>query len=202
MVERIYDGAFRCFENACELNEEGQLLYENDRLARSYTLFHFSFEELGRFYMMMKLVMEYLMGKTHARDVNYGALKEMGYTDHTRKLDKSVFQFIATSMYSASLGGRPDLIDQMEKLYDELIAETGNYDSDKNKSIYLNFQDNEFVKPIDNISKDTVDKMKQLSEIALLNAKLVVKTFQREGDFKDVKVKIREEMKKKSSDEK
>lgn len=202
MVKKIYFGAFKCYENALELFDEGQLLFDNGKLARSYTLFHFSFEELGRFYMMMKLVMECLLGKIQPKDVNFKALKEMGYTDHTKKLDKSVFQLIAMSMYSASLGGRSDLINQMEKLYEELILETGNYDDDKNRSIYLNFQDNEFVKPIENITETTVEKMKQLSEIALLNTKMVVDTFQREGGFDNVKSKMKNEIQKNENDHK
>jgi AbiV family abortive infection protein len=195
MVKKIYYGAFKCYENALELYEEGQILYDSGRLARSYTLFHFSFEELGRFYMMMKLVMDFLFEKIPAKEVNFNTLKKMGYTDHTKKLDKSVFQFIATSMYSASLGGRKDIIDQMEKLYVELILETSNYDANKNRSIYLNYEENEFVKPIDNISNETVEKMKQLSDIAIINAKMVVETFQREGDFEKFQTKIKTEIK-------
>jgi AbiV family abortive infection protein len=55
MLKKIYDAIFITYENIIDLHECADLLYNQGKTNRSYTLYHFSFEEGGRFFYYLKL---------------------------------------------------------------------------------------------------------------------------------------------------
>lgn len=54
---------FKIYENACELIDEAELLYKNQKYARSYLCSHSAFEEFGKIPMLHSAAVEIHMGK-------------------------------------------------------------------------------------------------------------------------------------------
>ncbi|MDH4471511.1 MAG: AbiV family abortive infection protein [Fluviicola sp.] len=187
--EKTYNAIFQSLQNAKDLYEDGKILDLHGRLPRAYTLYHFSFEETGRAFILSSLFLDYILKELDYRDFIPKRLNERGYIDHQKKLNNATFEFSKFAAYASILGNRNDLIDKIQKLYDGF--EIGKMDENKNKSIYLSFSKNEFLIPSDGLSEDDLNEMKILAEINLNFVELVVQTFENEGGYKNIVQKYR-----------
>ncbi|MCD8413674.1 AbiV family abortive infection protein [Tenacibaculum finnmarkense] len=190
MLEKIYNAIFLTYENASELYEDAEILYKNGKTKRSYTFYHFSFEEGGRFFMLAKVLFQYLMKDIEKKDLNYKYLKSLGFEQHIKKLDESVFKMFAESTYNSVLDNNTELTQKLTKMHDNLKGRVNEFNNLKNRSIYLSHINNDFVKPIDSISTDNVEDMKQLADIQLINAKKMVERLRKEGTLEELKSKF------------
>lgn len=63
-VEDIEKAFTKIYENACELIEDAELLYNNGRYARSYLCSHIAFEEFGKLPMLNSIALDIYFGKS------------------------------------------------------------------------------------------------------------------------------------------
>jgi len=193
MLEKIYNALFQTYENASELYEDAEILYRNGKTKRSYTFYHFSFEEGGRFFLLAKVLFKSLMKEIGTADLNYGYLKSIGFENHIKKLDESVLKLFAQPVYDSVLKNDTEQTEQLTEMYEDLKSRISEFNNLKNRSIYITHIDNNFVKPTESITIENVEYMKQLSEIQLINAKQLIERIKKEGTLADLKTKFNAE---------
>lgn len=189
MLEKIYNALFLTYENASELYEDAEILHNNDKPKRSYTFYHFSFEEGGRFFLLLKVLLKSLQNEIQPSDLNYGYLKSIGFEHHIKKLDESVLKLFAKSVYNSVLQDDTEQTKKLTILYEELKGRITEFNNLKNRSIYISHIDNKFIKPMDSISLENVKYMKELAEIQLINANQILEQIRNEGSLEDLKKK-------------
>ncbi|WP_045515791.1 AbiV family abortive infection protein [Neobacillus niacini] len=59
-IEKIFS---KIYENACELLEESEILYNNGKHARAYLCAHIAFEEFGKLPMLNSVAIDVFFGK-------------------------------------------------------------------------------------------------------------------------------------------
>ena len=189
MLEKIYNALFQTYENASELYEDADILYRNGKTKRSYTFYHFSFEEGGRFFLLAKVLFKSLMKEIKTSDLNYGYLKSIGFEHHIKKLDESILKLFAQSVYDSELKSDSEQTEQFIKMYEDLKSRISEFNNLKNRSIYISHINNNFVKPTDSITTENVEYMKLLSEIQLINAGKILERIKKEGSLNSLKTK-------------
>jgi len=187
MFEKIYNAIFLTYENASELYEDAEILYKNGKTKRSYTFYHFSFEEGGRFFLLAKTLFRFLLKEIEITELNYGYLKSIGFEHHIKKLDESVLKMFTSSVYNSTLENNTEFIEKLTEMYEDLKGRVNEFNNLKNRSIYISYIDNNFVKPTDSISIDNVEDMKQLADIQLINAKQLLEQIKKEGFLQRLK---------------
>lgn len=181
MVKKIRLGIDLSLKNALSLFDDGELLYANKRIPRAYTMFHFSLEEVGRFHMLLGIYLGVLTGRIKKSDANFRLLKSKGYENHLIKLEKSLSFSLAISKELIKKTGGNIKINEAEYLYEKMKNKIKDFNIMKNKSLYVNFQNNSFVLPEDNVSTTRVEEIKDLAEIGIVLSKNVLNALEKEG---------------------
>ncbi|NCP84617.1 MAG: AbiV family abortive infection protein [Bacteroidetes bacterium] len=191
MEKEIASALYLTYENAKSLWEEAQILKQNIKTSRAYTLFHLCFEECGRFHLIYNLHMSYVTNEISAKDLNYGYLKKKGYEKHNEKILES-FRGIHKMAYVNLLinsGLEPDSdwdlklkdeIQELETRISELYENDVELNRLKNQSLYVTFENNKFNLPDDII---TVRHFAIIEKIATISLKAI----KRMVDFADAK---------------
>ncbi|WP_170164549.1 AbiV family abortive infection protein [Sinomicrobium pectinilyticum] len=190
MLEKIYKAMFLTFENATELYEDAEILYKNGKIKRSYTFYHFSFEEGGRFFLLVKVFFKSLLNEIKPFELNYGYLKKNGFEQHIKKLDESVLKLFATQVYTSVLQNNTEQTEKLTEMYEELKGRISEFNNLKNRSIYISYIENEFTKPSNSITLENVDYMKELAGIQLINIKQILQRIEKEGSINNLKTKF------------
>ena len=183
MLKKFIELLYKTKENANSLYDDANILFNSNRKERAYTLYHLSFEECGRFFIVLKNLTNYHNGKIQLRDLNYGKLKSQGYERHVSKLKESVLKMFALPILNAS----EEEIDYLTKKYDELFADINFSDEKKNLSLYVSYKDNNFYLPSESIQQSDVDKAKILSEIQLDTINKILSHLEINGWFNTLK---------------
>lgn len=191
LTEKIFNAIIPAYQNALDLFQDADILYKSDRLPRAYCLYHFSFEETGKCFILINLFLDYAMCKIKFQDIKPKLLKERGFQDHIDKLKKSTLEFSKFGAFVSILGGKKDIIQQIEKMYDNFNVEK--MDNNKNQSIYLTFKNNNFMMPSDLLNEDDFHEMKNLAEINLNFLKIVIQAFEKEDGYNNIVTKIKKE---------
>lgn len=191
MLEKIYDALFQTYENASELYEDAEILSRNGKTKRSYTFYHFSFEEGGRFFLLAKVLFKSLMKEIEKSDLNYGYLKRIGFENHIKKLDESVLKLFAQPVYNSVFKNDSEQTELLTKMYEDLKIRISEFNNLKNRSIYISYIDNNFVKPTDSITIENVEYMKLLSDIQLINAGKFLERIKKEGSLNNLKTNFK-----------
>lgn len=187
MLKKIYDAIFITYENIIDLHECADLLYNQGKINRSYTLYHFSFEEGGRLFLLLKVFFKYLKGDLVSKELNYGYLKKLGFEKHTSKLDESVLKMFAIPIFNSAKNDNTQETEYLERLYNEIASNTKKMDNLKNKSIYVCFENNNFINTYRSITIEDVLYIKDLSEIQKINIKNHIEMIKNNGSFEDLK---------------
>ncbi|MCY8074906.1 AbiV family abortive infection protein [Bacillus haynesii] len=86
-IEEIF---FKIYENACELIEDAEILYNKERYARAYLCAHIAFEELGKLPMLYTAAIKVYNGiKVDWKNLN------KRIRDHKRKISNSYGSIIS-----------------------------------------------------------------------------------------------------------
>lgn len=96
-------------------------------------------------------------------------LEEIRFEKHLSKLDESVLKMFAIPIFNSE---KNDNIEQMKYLvnfYNEIISNINKLDNFKHKSIYVCFDNNNFVETYKLITLEDVLYIKDLSEIQKIN---------------------------------
>lgn len=126
-VDTIIDGMIKITLNAQSLVEEGEILYEHKYYARTYTLAHIAREEISKLYMLYKVGIEIIAGKKFDHKTLEKRLRN----------HKSKIQFFSMPIVVDGLNG--SYIKGMNKR--------------KNDSLYVGYEDNNFISPSENITE-------------------------------------------------
>jgi len=73
----------KCIENARELFDEAEILKQNNKYARAYTLYHLASEEIGK----TSLVYDFLLKNDYSEEIKRTFLNK--YRDHKSKIELS-----------------------------------------------------------------------------------------------------------------
>ncbi|SEC66169.1 abortive infection protein, AbiV family [Tenacibaculum sp. MAR_2009_124] len=186
MLNRIIDAIYFTFENSKSLFEDASILKENKKFGRAYTLFHLSFEESGRFYILYNLFISYLRGKIKAKDLNYGKLKKLGYEDHITKLNESyqgmkdistiLLMVLRDQTENEELKKEIEKdINDLGKLIEQFEIPTSELNELKNVGLYVTFKNNQFRLPDKTI---TVNQFIQIEKLATLSLSFLEKVME------------------------
>lgn len=140
-------------DNAKQLQEEAYILYVFEHYARSYSLYQFSIEEVGKCIIFLTALLFLLKGKM----VDEKLLMDLGFRYHQKKT-------------LGSLGAEKILLDFFQKnsntdlsvLYEDLEWEQKNINVTndlKNNSLYVSIIDETFQTPKDLITKEMVEEI-------------------------------------------
>ena len=198
MLKRIIQAISLTFENAESLFEDATILKENAKFGRAYSLFHLSFEESGRFYILYNMLMDYLTGEIKAKDINYGKLKKLGYEDHNLKIEESYegMQKIAMILLMIARDQTNDtkLKEEIEKEIDgvfdaveELRKSTSDLNELKNVGLYVTFKNNEFRLPDKTITVAQFIEIEKLAKLSLGFLRKVMEFAESKVDFRNLK---------------
>jgi AbiV family abortive infection protein len=155
-------GAEKSLENAQELVNEANLLFDNKSYPRSFTLFQLAMEEVGK----ASLLMQSVIFKLHETDQeNKKLLKELRQHKLKTEASQRIDYMIALSMDDRKL---------KKTLLKNVIQQNKSINTIndfKNYSLYVSDKDGTFKKPSEIVRRSTADDFKFLAEIRLLATK-------------------------------
>ena len=146
MKNKLYEALIKTHKNAIQLYEDAVLLEKNKRPQRAFTLYHISFEEAGRFSLIIKNLFKYFLGEIKAMDLNYGNLKKQGYENHIEKLNESFLYMFKLPVFNTVANDNGDA-DSLLKTYNQLLEDIPELNNLKNNSLYITFENNSFKSP-------------------------------------------------------
>ena len=169
-------------EHSKELFNDAEFLYENNKKERAYTFYHFSFEEAGRLFILARAFYNCILGEIREKELNYKYLKGEGYEEHIQKLKESTLKmFIIPFLNVKSEEEGKVLSDFYNNMKDDVFT----LNSNKNKSIYIHFEGNDFKSPKDLITNDDLEYIRSLAELQLMNVENLLNSFPKIGDNLD-----------------
>ena len=187
MLKKIYETIFLTYNNSLDLYESAEILFEKGKINSSYTFYHFSFEEGGRFFLLLKVLFQYLQGDISKKELNYGYLKKIGFERHTKKLDESVLKLFALPIYESVINNNTEQTDKLIEIHEFISSRVNVFNVLKNKSIYICYEDNSFISPSESISQEDLEYMKELADIQLINIKIFLEKIKKEGKLEELK---------------
>jgi AbiV family abortive infection protein len=186
-VEEIEKIFLKIYENACELLDEAELLYNHQKYARAYSCAHIAFEELGKLPMLYSAAINVYNGKKtdwkylnkrirdHKRKISqsYGTVmflnsvlpKYESHVDNISDEQNGDFNFVEAFKHYVEnvLYINPFEFQQYFKelnIKDELSMKysmTMLLNEYKNGSLYADFDEGDFKKPSEKIDKSTCE---------------------------------------------
>ena len=147
-------GKKKVFENARELIEEAELLFNNCRFARAYALSHLAIEELEKILEIISVEFELQKGE----EVNWGAFFN-AFKDHKQKLRGVLLLKRLLACPRGKILGK-DEIEEME-------TTVGKANRTKNSSLYTSIRNSRFQNPSDIISESNAKATLEYARIWL-----------------------------------
>lgn len=166
--EKYLRAMYLTYEHSVELFNDAELLRQNEKKERAYTFYHFSFEEAGRFFILGKIFFEYILGEITAKELNFKYLKDKGYENHIQKLEVSTLKMFITPFLNVKSAEEEDVLSE---IYNDIVKNISKLNDNKNKSIYIHFEENNFKSPKDLITDDDLEYIRSLAELQLMNIK-------------------------------
>lgn len=194
MKNKFSDALLITYNNAVQLYEDATLLEKNNRLARAFTLYHISFEEAGRFSLIIKNLFKYFLGEIKANELNYGNLKKQGYENHIKKLNESLLYMFKLPIFNTVVNekGEPDAL---LKIYEQFSEDIPKLNKLKNDSLYITFENNSFKSPSDLIDEDSIFKAKIFAEIQIDTMKKFLNWIKEKGGINEIENELKKHKK-------
>ena len=149
----------KCLQNARELFDEAEILKDNKKYPRAYTLYHLSIEEIGKVF----IIFQFLIQDDYSEEKSKRFNRE--FADHkikiktSRNIEKIMLFLLQTELKEEEFNILTYSKEAIEKLNDF-----------KNLSLY-SFIDNKSVfKPSDIIGLDEINLIRPNSEIRLVSS--------------------------------
>ena len=166
--EKFLRAMYLTYEHSVELFNDAELLRQNKKKDRAYTFYHFSFEEAGRFFILGEAFFNCILGEIPAKNLNSKYLKDKGYENHIQKLEVSTLKMFITPFLNMKSAEEEKVL---LEIYDDMKANISKLNDNKNKSIYIHFEENNFKSPKDLITNDDLGYIRSLAELQLMNIK-------------------------------
>lgn len=194
MKNKFSDALLITYNNAVQLYEDATLLEKNNRLSRAFTLYHISFEEAGRFSLIVKNLFKYFLGEIKANELNYGNLKKQGYENHIEKLNESLLYMFKLPIFNTVVNenGAPD---DLLKIHEQFSEDIPKLNKLKNDSLYITFENNSFNSPSDLIDEDSIFKAKTFAEIQIDTMKKFLNWIEEKGGINEIENELKKHKK-------
>ncbi|MDZ7658149.1 AbiV family abortive infection protein [Fodinibius sp.] len=157
----LKEGYDLTYENARELIEDAQLLKKSQRYSRAYTLFQLAIEEIGKCRLIWCGMIDFYQGKQISEEY----FKDNNFLWHNAKTKSSLkAQLEAILLFEMQTGN------SLQKMKDAIRNDYENIpelNSLKNKSLYVDIENEEFISPKDQITEEMVDKIELKARIRL-----------------------------------
>ncbi|WP_304141338.1 AbiV family abortive infection protein [Mesoflavibacter zeaxanthinifaciens] len=162
-IDNLKEGILKNINNAQELIDEAEILYENEKYARAYLLSHFAIEESSKCGMLLKII----AFKIWNEKIDIKTVRK-GFINHKEKIKN----FKLLEIFNEN------------KIFD-LKTEIGKLNDFKNQSIYVNWtNENEFIMPNEIFNKEMTEEMIQKSlEYVKLYTKISIQLINNEAEI-------------------
>ncbi len=114
-------------------------------------------------------------------------MKKISFEDHISKLDESILKMFAIPIINSAKNDDIEQLEYLENFYNEISPNINKLNSFKNKSIYVCFENNNFIDTYRSITLEDVLYIKDLSEIQQINITNFIKRIKENGSFEDLK---------------
>ena len=190
MKNKFSDALLITYNNAVQLYEDATLLEKNNRFSRAFTLYHISFEEAGRFSLLVKNLFKYFLGEIKASDLNYGNLKKQGYENHIEKLNESLLCMFKLPIFNTLVNENGEPYDLL-KIYEQFSEDIPKLNKLKNDSLYITFENNSFKSPSDLIDEDSIYQAKTFAEIQIDTMKKMLVWIEEKGGISEIEKELK-----------
>jgi len=154
--EELLDGAKKSLENAKELIDEGNLLFDNGKYARAFTLSQLSIEEIGKSSLILESI---LFDKYKSKRQQKLLMKQIVNHKNKTKVAQRIDFLLAMIIEDKEI--KKVLINNFAK-QSEQIDKINDF---KNFSLYVSVIKDKFVKPSEKIPQSLVEDYKFYAEI-------------------------------------
>lgn len=139
--------------NTKELLEDANILEQNERITRSYTLYHFALEEISKASKCILI----LLFKEFKNKLSINQLEKL-FRNHEIKLEES--STINLWMLGYYIEKNPDLAKKILNDFEINFNNAKLFDKLKNYSLYTHYINNTFKNPSDLIKKEHLQNIK------------------------------------------
>lgn len=151
-ISEIKKGIELSIENSFELINDAQILFENERYARAYSLSQLALEELGKSIMLFDFYQNLQADERKTFDFKSFRIK---FRDHKWKSYESIFIELLMKADSKSPEFENVALENFKKIQKN---KKGYFDNLKNQSLYVSLQNDKFKKPNELFKKEKVSK--------------------------------------------
>ena len=147
----------KCLQNARELFDEAEILKDNNKYPRAYTLYHLSIEEIGKIFIIFQYLVQDDYSEENSKKFNREFADHKTKINTSRKIEKIMLFLIQTELKEEVLNILTYNKEAIEKLNDF-----------KNLSLYCSIDNKSVFKPSDIIGLDEVKLIRPNSELRLI----------------------------------
>jgi AbiV family abortive infection protein len=138
-IKEIEEAQLKVLDNARELIDEAEILFDHSKYARAYTLAHLAAEELAKLETLLSCEKAIVIGKP----IEW---KDATINQHKPKIHKIIWDEIFLNI--------PPIVLSERKTYDQRINLIDKYNDLKNMSLYTGESNGAFLKPSEIIRED------------------------------------------------
>ncbi|WP_373060411.1 AbiV family abortive infection protein [Zunongwangia sp. H14] len=147
----------KCLQNSRELSEEAKILKTHNRLARSFTLFHLSNEEIGKVFLILKFILRDDYNEEEIKKIKRELREHKLKIDYSRNIDFIVHYVSTQEINSEILNSLTYTREQITKL-----------NNLKNISLYAYIDKEYAIKPSEILdSKEFIQDTEDMNELRL-----------------------------------
>ena len=173
MDDKTLEKGYRLtFDNAEQLIIDADILKKSGRHQRAYTLYQLAIEEIGKCRILWKAIIEYY----HGKEITLKYLKKNGFINHQGKTKESLTsEFSAIWFYEQSSGNK---LDEMKNQIGDDYKNVSVIDLKKNRSLYVDVESDNFISPVDSITKEMVDEIELKAKIRFNSEEPIMKSLE------------------------
>jgi len=150
---QIIDGIPKIIRNAESLYSDAELLRNNGRKERAYTLYQLSIEEIGKAFMFVgALMFDDLTDKNIQREL------KRNFKDHKQKSNISIG--LNSFLWEFMKSKEPDKYEEILIKSFEEHSNVNEINEKKNLSLYVSYEGNKFISPEKKITQKDLDEIK------------------------------------------
>jgi AbiV family abortive infection protein len=159
--EDYFDGIFKSISNASDLYGDAELLFNNSRYSRAYTLYQLAIEEIGK----ASMIYSFILYKDYNQTSEQDKFKKE-FVDHKKKTQSSIGIDVLLAFQISDLKLKKGLMYQAYKQ----LQDVKSLNKLKNQSLYTDLIEGVFKLPREVISFELTSEIKTLVKTRLNTA--------------------------------
>ncbi|MDP3359528.1 MAG: AbiV family abortive infection protein [Lutibacter sp.] len=162
--EEYFVGVRKSLVNATDLFDDAEILLNQKRYPRAYTLFQFAIEEIGK----ASMIFEFLLNTDYENKIEQNKFKKK-FIDHKSKIESSIGIDLLLAFSIPNQKLKSKLIHNVNRQQNK-INELNNL---KNSSLYTDIVNDRFILPNELINEKMVSEIQFISNLRLKSAKQI-----------------------------